>query len=120
MTSLVPLASLRAAWTSCAAEPSGAVWEAREPAATNSVGIVARPASRLRRETRDGLDASVTVSLLSGLAAIVNPRKVPWCVQPSRGYKVSTRTGRVAYTFPLYLSHHEKAGGPDWRYVAIT
>src|SRR5215470_17418356 len=77
MTSLVPLASFRAAWTSCAAELSGAVREAREPAATNSVGIVARPASRLRRETRDGLDASVTVSLLSGLAAIVNRETSP-------------------------------------------
>src|SRR5262249_1148646 len=60
MTSLVPLASFRAAWTSCAAESSGPVSEARWPA-RNSVGIVARPASRLRRETRDGLDASDTV-----------------------------------------------------------
>src|SRR5215472_8962011 len=66
MTSLVPLASFRAAWTSCAAEPSGAVSEAPEPAATNnSVGIVAKLASRLRRETGERLDASVTVSLLS-------------------------------------------------------
>jgi len=65
MTSLVPLAFFRAAWTSCAAEPSGAVWEARKPAAASSVGIVARPASRLRRETQDGLDALVTVSPLS-------------------------------------------------------
>jgi hypothetical protein len=39
------------------------------------VGIVARPASRLRRETRDGLDASVTVSLLSGVGRDCKPEK---------------------------------------------
>src|SRR5215468_10683963 len=65
MTSLVPVAFFKAAWTSCTAAPSGFVWAAREPAATNNVGIVARPASRLRREIRD-LDASFIVSLLSG------------------------------------------------------
>src|SRR5215472_17799751 len=66
ITSLVPLASFRAAWTFCAVESSRAVWETRELAATNNAGIVAKPASSPRRETLDSLDGSVTVSLLSG------------------------------------------------------
>jgi len=84
MTSFVPLAFFRADWASSTAAPPAAVWVAREPAPTKSVGIVARPARRFRRERRDRLDVSVTVSLLCE-----PPREGPSILRLTRGCRQS-------------------------------
>src|SRR5215813_6848094 len=64
ITSLVPLAPFRATCTFLSTVSSASVWVAKQSPATNTVGIVAKPASRLRREKLLRFDASVTVVLL--------------------------------------------------------
>src|SRR5215471_1143745 len=64
ITSLVPVTPFRAACTFLSAASSASVWAAKESPATNTAGIVAKPASRLRRERLRRLDVSVTLVLL--------------------------------------------------------